>query len=138
MAVCNPEDRYPRRRKEDLEVEDCVDTLLPSIDGSELVWRRRVRAAMKMFLIRRYLPHQAMSEETEARVSALEAHAAETDRLIKEYRERTLEKIEAVNSRLTSIESGIGLLKWLVPGVPVAVSALIWLLTFMKVNNILS
>ena len=99
---------------EDLEAMDCIASLLPSLDGDEKTWRKNVRATMRLFLMERHLPLQAIALDSRKRVAAVENRQEKLEQELQVMHEKMLERVATVDRRLTSIEGGIGALKWLV------------------------
>jgi hypothetical protein len=124
------------RKNEDIYTEDCITALLPSIEGDEATWRKNVRIAMKVFLSKRYLPLQAIVSDAMARLELLEKRTEHFEKTMKEEHVKVMEKVSSIEKGLIEINSGISLLKFLVPGVPVLIGGiigvLVWILHVMK------
>lgn len=128
------------RRSRDKEEFDCFESILPSIDGDEKTWRMNVIATMRAFYSRRFLEVQEITMLNAARMDALEMGHKMLEKSINEVHKEVMKRVDDIDRSQLKIISGIDLLKYLVPGVPVILSiafgALLWFLHVLKMGGI--
>lgn len=120
-------------KSQDEDCAACVDTVLLNIDGDEMGWRASVRTAI-VLLSKKILPLHELVVASHERLEQLERRAQMLEESMRSDNKSMIEKIDTLTKDLLVINAGISLLKYLVPGVPIVVGAILWVLHLLRVS----